>query len=123
MSKRLSDQERALRVAKVGGPGQPSKYGNKRTTVNGHSFASQREAGRYQELVLLLRGGYISDLRLQVRYPLSVNGVKLCTYTCDFAYKEAGVEIIEDAKGFRTPVYRLKRKLVEALYGVVIRET
>jgi hypothetical protein len=62
-------------------------------------------------------------LELQPRYPLIVNGEKVGTYVGDFRYFEGDVLILEDVKGILTPVYRLKRRLVKALYGLDIRET
>ena len=100
-----------------------SKYRNIRTVVNGISFASKREAARYRELVLLERAGVIKDLSLQVRMPLKVNGQVVSHYVADFQYVEEGKLIVEDAKGFITDTFRLKSKLVKALYGVEIRLT
>ena len=100
-----------------------SKYRNIRTVVNGISFASKREAARYRELVLLERAGVIKDLSLQVRMPLQVNGHVVSHYVADFQYTEDGQLIVEDAKGFITDTFRLKSKLVKALYGVEIRLT
>jgi hypothetical protein len=34
-----------------------------------------------------------------------------------------GVTIVEDSKGYRDPVYRIKRKLLLATHGLRIRET
>jgi hypothetical protein len=106
----------------------PSKYGAVRTVVDGVSFASKKEARRYSELKLLQRAGEIAELRLQPRYPLVVNGLKVCTYVGDFAYHPTfqgatmAQEVVEDAKGFKTPEYKLKAKLFQALQGFPIRE-
>lgn len=47
-----------------------SKYGNRKTVVNGIEFDSRKEAVRYQELRLLERAGKISGLRLQEKFVL-----------------------------------------------------
>lgn len=99
-----------------------TKYGAIPTEVDGIRFASRGEAARYKELCLLERGGAITNLRLQPRYPLVVNGVKIGTYVGDFLYDEGGTEVLEDHKGMLTPMYRMKKKLVKALYGIEIRE-
>ena len=99
-----------------------SKYGNRKTKVDGRTFASKAEAKRYGELKLLQRSGAISDLACQVSYPLIVNTQHIARYVCDFAYTENGTNVVEDVKGVRTPVYALKRKLLKALYGITIRE-
>lgn len=96
-----------------------SKYGNKRTG----GFASKKEARRHGELLLLQKIGEISDLKTQVYYDLSVNGQMICAYAADFVYNENGRTIVEDVKGFRTPVYRLKAKLMKAIFGITIKET
>ena len=99
-----------------------SKYGNKKIAVDGIKFDSKREAQRYGALQLMLKAGLISNLRLQVPYQIVINGKKCFKYLADFVYDDGGKEIIEDVKGFRTPVYRLKKKIVEAWFGVVIVE-
>lgn len=99
-----------------------NKYKAVRTTVDGITFASKREAKVYAELRLEERAGLISDLELQPEYPITVAGVPICTYRADFRYKRNGEVIVVDAKGVRTPVYRLKKKLVKAVYGVEVRE-
>lgn len=103
---------------------QPRKYRNKPTTIDGYTFASLREAARYQDLILLQRAGKICDLVLQPVFPIVVNEQKIAKYIADFQYKDlaTGTIITEDSKGVRTPVYRLKKKLVEALYGIVVVE-
>lgn len=67
--------------------------------------------------------GEISDLKLQVSYPLIVNEVKIATYRSDFEYIEQGQKVVEDSKGVRTRDYVMKRRLMLALYGIHIRET
>lgn len=99
------------------------KYSNKPTEVDGHVFPSKREAARYKELKLMERAGVISGLELQARYPLEVNGKLVCTYVADFRYTEVGAVVVEDCKGCRTDVYKLKRKLMLAVYDIAIRET
>jgi len=100
-----------------------NKYRAVKTEVDGITFDSKREAARYMELVLLERAGEISHLELQPSFVCMVNGHKICTYKADFRYFSASNSIVEDVKGMKTPVYRLKKKLVEALYpGVKIQE-
>lgn len=101
------------------------KYGNKPTVVCGEVFDSGKEARRYEQLLLLERAGKITQLRHHVRYPLEVNGIPICEYEADFTYAdEQGVRHIEDVKteATRTPVYKLKRKLMAAIHGITIEE-
>jgi hypothetical protein len=113
-----------------------SKYGAIKQTVDGIVFHSKREAKRYCELKLLEKIGEIRCLELQPRYPLYApehrdGHVLLGTYVADFRYQVLALAAnedegygcrVEDAKGFRTPLYRWKKKHVEAQYGIEIRE-
>jgi hypothetical protein len=102
-----------------------SKYNATRTTVDGITFASKREAKRYSELKLLEMAGEIKELVLQPRYPLKVNEQLITTYVADFRYDDCKSKrsIVEDTKGFRTPEYRIKKKLMLAIYGIEVFET
>lgn len=114
-----------------------AKYGNKKTVcAAGHRHDSKKEAGRCDALHLLQRAGKIRELRCQVPYHLTINGVKIGKYVADFAYYEhcleeassenallVSREIIEDVKGFRHPVYKIKKKLMKAIHNVDVRET
>lgn len=95
------------------------KYRNIPTEVDGIKFASKREAVRYSQLKLLERAGEISELKLQPRYPLTVNGLHVCTYVGDFEYRDHNtVQIVtEDAKGVRTRDFINKAKLFHAIHG------
>lgn len=108
-----------------------SKYHATKTVIDGITFDSKREAKRYQELKLLERAGAIRDLQRQVRYELipafDCDGkhYRPATYIADFVYTDAktGKEVVEDCKGFRTDVYRLKAKMFAHKYGVPILES
>ena len=98
------------------------KYGNVRVTVDGHNFDSKREARRYGELKLLQKAGKISALEVHPRYDIHVNDEKVCAYVADFAYKTFDGKVVEDVKGVRTAIYRLKKKLMFAVHGIAIAE-
>ena len=100
-----------------------SESGKAKRTVDGILFASQREAKRYLVLRGMERSGKIADLTLQTRFPLEVNQVLLGHYQADFTYVLANERVIEDCKGYRTPLYRWKKKHFEAQYGIQIVET
>nr|DAL90270.1 MAG TPA: Endonuclease [Caudoviricetes sp.] len=108
-----------------------AKYGNKKTTLNGMTFDSKKEARRYSELLLLERAGAIHNLQTQVKYVLipsqrdPVTGKVIereCAYKADFVYTENGETVVEDMKGFRTKDYIIKRKLMLKVHGIRIRE-
>lgn len=95
---------------------KPNKYRAKRAFVDGIGFASKLEAKRYGELKLLERAGEITQLQLQPRFPIEINGKLICTYVGDFLYRTTQGSVLEDTKGHKTPEYKLKKKLVEAIY-------
>lgn len=128
-----------------------SKYHNKKTySSDGVLHDSKREATRWEELRILQRAGKISELDRQVRYELipaqydeiytgeiyqrgehkgepkmkRVCVEKACEYVADFVYKDhdTGLTVVEDTKGFKTPEYILKRKLMLYTFGIRIRE-
>lgn len=117
-----------------------SKYGARKTAVDGITFASKKEAARYRELKLLEKAGEICGLRLQVPFELIpaqyeetgevyTKGAnkgkpkrgrcieKAVVYYADFVYQNMGSDrIVEDVKGMRTPAYIIKRKLFRWRY-------
>jgi hypothetical protein len=103
-----------------------TKFGNQPTVVDGMRFASKAEAQRYAWLKLAQAAGEIEGLECQPRFPLKVEGQLICTYVADFRYREVrtGRVVVEDVKSAptRTPVYRLKAKLLAALHGIEIVE-
>lgn len=127
-----------LQKGEAGKASAPSKMKNqkeKRVMPNGRvlTFDSQREARRYDELAILLAAGKIRDLRLQQAYTLqggyiSSEGemIRAITYKADFAYQEpcgdGWRQVVEDAKGFRTDKYIMKRKMMQDRLGITIQE-
>lgn len=106
-----------------------SKYHAKKTVVDGITFDSRKEADRYLVLKGMEDDGAIEGLRRQVRYELvpafDVDGrhYRPVYYVADFVYVEDGKTVVEDVKGMRTDVYRLKSKLFARRYGMSIKET
>lgn len=86
-----------------------------------HRFDSRREAQHWDMLNSMAKIGLISDLKIQVPFEITEDGRKITTYYADFQYRDDhGRVVTEDVKGVETPVFRLKRKLVEARYGIKI---
>lgn len=113
-----------------------SKYGNIKTRASdGTVCDSKKEALRLNQLLLMEKAGVIRNLQRQVKFvliPKQTRDGKVvereCSYIADFVYLEEVVHgvwkpVVEDAKGHRTDVYRIKKKLMLKEYGVVIRET
>lgn len=96
-----------------------NKYGAIKTQVDGIWFDSKGEARRYRELEILQKVGEISDLKLQVTFKIKVLGKHICKYRADFTYRDEVTEtdVVEDFKGKETNLFKLKWKLMEALYG------
>jgi hypothetical protein len=117
-----------------------NKHKAKKTTLLGIDFQSMKEAKRYNELLLLLKAGEISNLRLQVPFELAPS-VKFdgeprkkpaLRYLADFVYNDKnGNQIVEDAKGFdkkhgkwrEDGAFRIKRHLMATVHGIQIKLT
>jgi hypothetical protein len=106
-------------------PRRKNKFGAVPVIVDGVRFASRAEAKRHAYLQVMQRAGLISDLKLQPRFPLVVNGIKVGTYVADFSYvdKERG-HVVEDVKSpaTRTNVFLLKKRLMLACHGIDVSE-
>lgn len=103
-----------------------NKYGNKRS----HGFDSKKERIRYAELQLMERAGKIQGLTRQVRFELIpaqyINGKcveRACNYIADFTYWQNNNFVVEDCKGYRTPEYVIKRKLMLQKHNIRIKES
>ena len=102
-----------------------SKYSAKKTMVGDKKFDSKKEAKIFVELTLLEKAKAIQDLKTQVKFPLikkSAHGREI-VYIADFVYYEDGKMVVEDTKGFKTDVYKLKKRLMAELYDIEIKET
>ncbi len=100
-----------------------NKYSNVKVTVDGYKFDSKKELKQYQELKLLLKAGVIKELTLQPEFVLQqsfkLNGVthRKISYVADFKYIQGKEIVVVDVKGFKTDIYRLKKKLFLKKYG------
>ena len=101
---------------------RPSKYRNRKTVVDGIKFDSKREAQFYSSLKQLECAGQVSQIELQKRYPLAVNGETVCTYLADFAFHDAiqNRYRVVDVKGVVTKDFSIKRKLMRAIHGIEV---
>ena len=106
-------------------PKKYSKYGNRKVTLYGMTFDSKKEAERYLFLRSEQLAGRIKDLACQTVFVVvpKVGKEREVKYIADFTYRDSeGNLIVEDAKGFRTDVYKIKKKLMLWRYGIEIRE-
>lgn len=120
--RRESKTDREAWTAFVEGrePVKESKYHSQRAG----KYASRHEEQVARDLWALADHGAISDLQEQVRFVLVPGDGKLraITYVADFVWVEDGQSVVADAKGYKTQVYRLKKKMLKLLHGVEIRE-
>lgn len=110
------------------------KYRNKITELDGIRFDSRREATRWAELRLLEKAGEIYDLQRQVAFVLipaqkNLQGKVIereAKYLADFTYRrpETGRLVVEDVKSeaTKTPLYKLKKKIMLYRHGIQIQE-
>lgn len=107
------------------------KYHNKKTIIDGIKFDSKKEAARWCELKKLEEAGEISDLRRQIPFIL-INGeegpdgrkLRPLKYVADFVYYDKNDnQVVEDSKGMKTDVYKLKKRLMWHLFRIAILET
>jgi hypothetical protein len=103
-------------------PKKKSKYNNVRTEVDGIKFPSKKQAAYYQKLKLARETGELGYFLMEVPFKLP-GGV---TYRADFIefwkHGDGYKVVVTDVKGMLTSVYKLKKKQVEALYGIKINE-
>ena len=90
----------------------------KKAKYNNYIYDSNFEADYAAELDLLLKAGEIKKWERQVNIPLEVNGYLICNYKIDFIvyHNDDIIEYVE-IKGIAFPVWKLKWKIFEALYG------
>lgn len=97
------------------------KYGNKKVVVNGITYDSTGEYN-YERTVLepLRLAGKLTYQR-QVNFTIEVNGVKICSYRADWVVTYAdGTREVVDFKGYETPEFKLKKKLMKAVHGIEV---
>lgn len=106
-----------------------SKYGSRKVTIDGVTYDSLKEYHRFCDLKLMQRAGIITGLQRQVKYELlptqRINGKVIerpVNYYADFVYKMDRQLVVEDVKGYKTPEYVIKRKLMLSVYGIQIHE-
>ncbi len=116
-------------------PQKANKYGNIKTKYKGETFDSKKESQYAMWLDTLKKATKKSErvvsYETQVPYKISINGEHICTYLADFRvlYADGRVEVCDvkplnkrTGKWLTTDVYRLKKKMVKAQYGVEIIE-
>lgn len=108
-----------------------NKFNAKKIIIGGILFDSKKEGLYYYQLLMLKKAEKDSErvinIALQPRYDIIVNDKKIGFYKADFkvTYADKRTEII-DVKGLKKgsayQLFKLKKKLVEALYNIEIIE-
>jgi len=112
-----------------------TKYNNVKTAVKKEDkivlYASKKESKRGKELALLLKAGVIKELEEQkvfllqekfkargVKPPHKIGTVRAIKYYADFYYYDCQKQeyVVEDAKGCKTEVYKVKSKMFRLKY-------
>jgi hypothetical protein len=106
------------------------KYRNEKVLVDDYLFDSIKEANFYSKLKLLKKSNNIRDFEKQFKFEIVINDIHVANYFLDFKiiHNDGKVEYI-DIKGqdkktgkfITTDVFQLKKKLVEAIYGITIK--
>lgn len=129
-AKQAASAEGAQQTAKSAAKTQ-QKYKNKKAERGVVRFDSQKEARRYDELMVMLRAEIITDLRLQPQFTLQESyltedgqRIRAIRYTADFSYRFGGKLVVEDVKSkpTRTKEYLRNKKMMRSKYGIDIQE-
>ena len=121
MNKRISYKQARSLLKK---PRKRTKFNNTIVDTPAGRFHSKKEYARYLVLAGQEDTGGISELNRQVPFALHVGDTKVCNYIADFTYRDKKNRyIVEDVKGLITPLYRLKKKMLRAEYGIEVLET
>lgn len=104
-------------------PFRRSKYRAQPVTTEEGRFASKKEYADWCELKLREKAGLIQRLERQVRIPITINQQTVCTYIADAIWFENGERVVFDSKGYETPEFKLKRKLLKAVLNINLRTT
>jgi len=106
-----------------------SKFSNIKSEIDGYKFDSKKESEFYGSLKIKKQAGLIKNFKMQVPYNIVVNNIHIANYFLDFEVenKDGTIEYI-DIKGkdkktnkfIKTGVFALKKRLVEAIYGIKI---
>ena len=108
-----------------------SKYGNQKVSSGSLHFDSRKEEQRYHQLMVMLKSGQISDLRLQPQFTLQEayttpdgNRIRKMVYTADFSYRIDGNLVVEDvkSKATKTEAYQMRKKLLADKYSIIVQE-
>lgn len=99
-----------------------NKFNAKKTWVDGQLCDSKKEAKHYAQLLILEKANEIVGLKLHPRYPILINGVKICNVVLDFEFIDLTTNKKRhiDVKGVYTSESKLRHKLLEATHNIKV---
>ena len=121
MRERRGEREAWTAFVEGRSPVPENKYGAKRQG----KYPSKHEEQAASNYAALEKAGIIHDLKEQHRITLVPGDGKLrpIIYVADFTFYDQNNQFhVVDAKGYKTPVYRLKKRLAALLLGITIEE-
>ena len=126
----MRTKELREKIAEIKPKVKIQKYRNKPIVIDGIKFQSIAEGYRYTVLHDMESLGLISRLELQVPFILApsviINGRKkpALRYIADFVYSnKEGKRVVEDKKGYKTAIYKIKQHLMLSIHGIEITES
>ena len=107
-------EKKGLKI-KLKGSTRDNKYNNVIVEYNGNKYQSKKECEYAKNLDLKLKAKQIDYWKGQVKFKCEVIGTHVCNYYLDFEFGQEGISRYIDVKGVQTDVFKLKKRLVEAL--------
>lgn len=113
------------RIAQAKPEKRKSKYGVSPVSERTHEgtvYMSKAEMQYRKYLDTKVLAKEVLSYKEQVPFQVVVNEKNICVYKLDFEVKYTDRIEYVDVKGVKTALYSLKKKLVEALFGIKITE-
>lgn len=119
INRNTSKNDFNIKDDKLSTQNKKSKYRANKVEIDGIKFDSQKEGNYYNELKLRLQAKEIKGFCRQAEFILAPN----LRYKADFiVFNNDGTCEIIDVKGFKTQVYKDKKKVFEDKFNLKINE-
>jgi hypothetical protein len=93
-----------------------NKYGAEMTKYNDRTYHSKGEANYAKKLDFRKKIGEIKEVIPQYKIDITINGVHICNYYCDFRVELSNGAIeYHEFKGAETDLWRTKWRLAKAM--------
>ena len=103
-------------------PEKKNKYGAHKTEADGFVFDSKKESVQWLKFRRMEEAGVIRNLKRQTELPFILKGKKMFVYKPDMEYDDDTGHHYVDVKSPATitPVFKLKKRIIETEYGITI---